>query len=95
MKISVNTEGSEPTFYCQICRISFTPNRLFSFDGKVCSRDCNEEYQWVKTLMINGSKYSLDPKKYWICDCGEALPIRENKVPKCFVCDFPDPALPE
>ncbi len=84
----MNTEGSEPRLFCQICGNPFRPNRCFSFDGKVCSRDCNEEYQWVKTLMIIGSKYSLDPRKYWICECGGALPITSNN---CCSCDQPKP----
>lgn len=59
----MNTEGSEPRFFCQICGNPFKPARNFAFGGKVCSRDCHDEYQWVKTLMIMGNKYYIDPRK--------------------------------
>lgn len=59
----MNTEGCTPTLHCQICGISFVPNRCFSFGGRVCDRDCQQEYEWVKTLMIMGKKYYPDPKR--------------------------------
>ena len=59
----MNIEGDTPSFYCQVCGNPFVPNNCFGYGGKVCGRDCNEEYNWIKTLMILKKKYYMDPRK--------------------------------
>ena len=59
----MNIEGDTPSFYCQICGIPFVPNNCFGYGGRVCGKECNEEYGWVKTLMILKKKYYMDPRR--------------------------------
>lgn len=61
--------------FCMVCGKEHTTN-FFSYEGEVCSKECNEELNWRKTLSTLGKPYAPMAE---LADATDSNPVTERR----------------
>ena len=55
--------SSHMSVQCPICGKAMDGMHPYGRDSHCCSKDCNQEWEWRRTLAIMGKPYEPDPRK--------------------------------